>query len=722
MSGTDDRLISRRGFVAGATSSLAGLAVSFYVPDRAARVLQALQSIPPTGGELPPANAFLRIAPDDTVTVVLAHSEMGQGIWTSLPMLIAEELECDWAKVRAEHAPVATVYQMPGAPYQITGGSTTTRGEFERYRTVGAVARNMLLRAAAARWQCAPDTLVVEKGVIRNGARRLRYGEVADDAMRLAPPGSVQLKDPKDWTLLGKPTRRLDSFDKITGRATFGIDVAFPGLRTAVVLRPPAFGARLVRYDDTAALDIPGVEKVVRTENGIAVVAKHFWAAKRGRDALVAEWQKPDGGGVNSDALIADYRKTARSPGLSAVAVGDVSAALAAAATRLVAEYDLPFLAHAPMEPLNCAVKIDGDRCEIWTGTQFQTADQRNAAAILGTTIDKVQIHTTFLGGGFGRRGSPHSDFVGEAVAVAKAAGVPVKVVWTREDDIRGGYYRPAYLHRVQVGLAANGTPIAWDHVLVGQSVLLSAAKGVEPVTNGIDRTSVEGTESPYVEGVPARRVSLHTTTTAVPVLWWRSVGNSHTAFVIESMVDEMAYAAKRDPLEYRLALLAGKPRFVAALQLAAEQAGWGSPPPVGRARGLAVHESFGTIIAHVAEVSAEGGQIKVHKFTCAVDCGTALNPLTIDAQVQSAIVFGLSAALHGKLTIKDGRVQESNFHDYPPLRMVETPAINVHIIQSGAPIGGMGEPGAAPVAPAVANAVFALTGQRLRSLPLRLV
>jgi len=708
--------VTRRGFMIGTTTSLAGLVLSFHVPESFAR---GPKGVPPP--PLPPANAFLRIAPDDSVTVVLAHSEMGQGIWTSLAMLIAEELDCDWSKVRSEHAPAAGVYAAPGVGMQITGGSTTTLLEFDRYRKVGATARDMLLRAAAARWKVPREKLVAEAGVIRNGAKRLRYGEVAVEAMALAPPASVKLKDPKAWTLLGKPTRRLDSPEKVTGKATFGIDVSFPGLRTAVILRPPAFGATLVRFDDRSALRVPGVEKVVQIPTGVAVVAKHFWAAMLGRDALVAEWRQPEGGGVSTEELLAEYRRTAQKPGVPVSAAGNVVAALSAAKTKLVAEFDVPYLAHATMETLNCAVRIDDDRCEIWTGTQFQTGDQKVAATILGTTIDKVQIHTMFLGGGFGRRASPQSLFVAEAVTLAKAAGVPVKVVWTREDDIRGGYYRPMYVHRVQVGIAANGLPSAWDHVVVGQSIMSSAPWASVVMKDGIDLTSIEGTESPYVDNVPARRVTLHTTTVPVPVNAWRSVGNTHTAFAIESMVDELAHAAKRDPLEYRLALLASKPRFIAALTLAAAKAGWGTPPPPGRARGLAVHESFGSIVAEVAEVSIDQGHIRVHAVTCAVDCGVVLNPLGVDAQIQGSIVFGLGAALHGKLTIKDGQVQESNFHDYPLLRMFETPRVSVHLIQSNAPLGGIGEPAVAPIAPAVANAVFALTNQRLRSLPFRL-
>jgi isoquinoline 1-oxidoreductase beta subunit len=605
---------------------------------------------------------------------------------------------------------------------QLTGGSTTTRGEFERYRTVGATARDMLVRAAAARWKVSPAKCTVASGVVTSGKRRATFGELAEAAMKLAPPKKVLLKEPKDWKLIGTSQRRLDTPEKITGRATFGMDVQFPGLRTAVVARPPAFGATLEGVDDAAALKVPGVEKVVRTATGVAVVAANFWAATRGREALVLRWAPPKDGGVDSATQLAEFRAAAKQPGAIAGERGDVTAALAAAPKRHDAEFHVPYLAHAPMEPLNCSVKIDGDQCEIWTGTQFQTMDQMVAARIVGTTPDKVQIHTMFLGGGFGRRATPGSDFVAEAVIVAKAAGVPVKTVWTREDDIHGGYYRPSYLHRVQVGTDAAGAPVAWDHVVVGQSIAAGTPMEAFMVRGGVDRTSVEGLDdSPYLEGTTARRVSLHSPRTAIPVLWWRSVGNTHTAFVLECMVDELAHAAGKDPLAYRLALLAGKPRHAAALELAAKQAGWGTPPPAGRGRGLAVHESFGSIVAECAEVSIDGGRIRVHAVTAAVDCGTAVNPLGIEAQVQSSIAFGLTAALHGQLTLRGGRVDQSNFHDYPILRMFEMPAVSVHVIQSGAPMGGIGEPATAPIAPAVANAVFAVTRQRLRTLPLRL-
>jgi len=706
---------TRRSFLQIAAGSAAGLVISFHVPS-------LVRAVPDKARPLPDPNAFLRIGSDDSVTVVLAHSEMGQGIWTGLAMLIAEELDCDWSKVKSEHAPAAPVYGHPSMGMQMTGGSTSTWGEFDRYRTVGAMAKDMLVRAAAARWKVAPAKCRVANGVVTSGAKKARFGELAEAAMKLRPPKSVKLKAPKDWKLIGKPQRRLDTPEKITGKALFGMDVQFPGLRTAVVARPPAFGAKLARFDAAAALKVPGVEKVVETATGVAVVAKHFWAAKLGRDALTIEWTPPEDGGVDSTKLLAGFREQAQQPGTIAADHGDLKKAMAGAKSKLQVQYEVPYLAHAPMEPLNCAVKIDGDRCEIWTGTQFQTMDQMVASKILGTSPDKVTIHTMFLGGGFGRRATPTSDFVSEAVIVAKAAGVPVKTVWTREDDIRGGYYRPAYVHRIQVGLDDRGRPAAWDHVVVGQSILAGTPFEQFAIKNGVDDSSVEGlAESPYLETTKARRVSLHSPRTAIPVLWWRSVGNTHTAFAMESMIDELAHAAHEDPLAYRLALLEGKPRHAAALKLAAEKAGWGTAPPAGRGRGLAVHESFGSIIAECAEVSVEDHRIRVHAVTVAVDCGTAVNPLGVEAQIQSSVAFGLTAALYGKLTLTGGKVDQSNFHDYPILRMHEMPKVSVHIIPSQAKMGGIGEPATAPIAPAVANAVFAVTNQRLRALPLRL-
>jgi isoquinoline 1-oxidoreductase beta subunit len=691
------------------------LLIAFQIP-------RTVRAAGPAAPPLPPANAFLRIGTDDSVTVLLAHSEMGQGSWTGLAMLVAEELECDWSKVRCEHAPAAPVYAHPAFGIQMTGGSSATWSEFDRYRTVGATAKDMLIRAAAARWKVAATTCRAANGVVTSGKNQASYGKLVDAAMKLAPPKSVKLKDPKEWKLIGTVVRRLDTPEKITGKAKFGMDVQFPELRTAVVARPPAFGAKLAKFDASEALKVPGVEKVVPTATGVAVVAKHFWAAKLGRDKLKIDWTPPEGGGIDTAKQMAEFHAQARTTGSVFLEKGKVETALPGAKTKLVSEYEFPYLAHAPMEPLNCAVKIDGDRCEIWTGTQFQSIDQLVASKILGTTPDKVTIHTMFLGGGFGRRATPTSDFVSEAVIVAKAAGVPVKTVWTREDDIHGGYYRPAYVHRIQAGLDDQGRPVAWDHVVVGQSIIAGTAFEPMMAKHGLDPTSVEGlTESPYLESTGAVRISLHSPKTPIPVLWWRSVGNTHTAFAMECTIDEAAHAAGQDPLAFRLSLLKDKPRHGAVLSLAAEKAGWGSAPAAGRARGLALHESFGSIAAEVAEVSIDQGRIRVHSVTCAIDCGTAVNPLAIEAQMQGSVAYGLSAALYGKLTLAGGAVQQSNFHDYPVVRMFDMPKVTVHVIQSKAKMGGIGEPATAPIAPAVANAVFALTKQRLRTLPLKL-
>jgi isoquinoline 1-oxidoreductase beta subunit len=705
---------SRRGFLKAASAAGAGLAITFFVPN-------VVRAVPEKAKPLPEPNAFLRIGKDSSVTVVLAHSEMGQGIWTGLAMLIAEELDADWSKVKSTHAPAAQVYGHPAMGMQMTGGSTSTWAEFERYRTVGAMARDMLVRAAAAKWKVPAANIKVENGVVSSGAKKASFGELVDDAMKLTPPKSVKLKDPKNWKIIGKPTKRIDTPEKITGQAQFGMDVQFPGLHTAVVARPPAFGAKLKKYDAAEALKVPGVVKVVPTATGVAVVAKHFWAAKLGRDKLKLEWTKPDGGGVDSNKLIAEWRQLAQKPGTIALEHGKVEAGLKAGKTKLDVFYEFPYLAHAPMEPLNATVKIDGDKCEVWTGTQFQTMDQMVTSKILNIPPQNVTINTLFLGGGFGRRATPTSDFVSEAVIVAKAAGLPVKTVWTREDDIRGGYYRPAYVHRTQVSVDDKGMPMAWDHVVVGQSIAAGTPFEAFIVKNGIDETSIEGLpENPYIKNV-TRRISLHSPRTAIPVLWWRSVGATHIAFAVESMIDELAHQAGKDPLDYRLALLAKEPRHAKVLETAAEKAGWSTPPAVGRARGLALHESFGSIVAECAEVSIDGKAIRVHSVTAAVDCGMAVNPLGIEAQVQSSIAFGLSAALYGKLTLTDGEVQQSNFHDYPVVRMHEMPKVSVHIIQSKARMGGIGEPATAPIAPAVANAVFALTKQRIRTLPLRI-
>ncbi len=717
--------ISRRDLFR--TSALVGgsLVVSFFVPQGFRRFAFAenLQEAPPAGPvtvpkALPNANAFLRIGSDESVTVVLAHSEMGQGIWTTLPMLVNEELGADWSHVRVEHAPVAEVYHSPVFPIQMTGGSTTTWSEFDRYRQVGAVARSLLIAAAAAQWSVSPGDCHTEKGFVVSGTKRASYGSLAEAAAKLPAPASVTLKEAKDWTIIGKPMRRLDTPEKITGRAQFGMDVRLPDMLTAVVAHSPTFGGTVKSFDDSGAKAVPGVRAVFQIPSGVAVVGDHFWAAKRGRDALKVEWDLGPHADIDTVAQRATYRETVKTAGAEAKVSGDVSSALKV--PTVTAEYAVPYLAHAPMEPLNCTVRRSADRCEVWTGTQFQTVDHQRVAGILGLKPEQVTIHTTFLGGGFGRRANLASDFVVEATHVAKAMDKPVKTVWTRDDDIRGGWYRPAAVHRAEATLDGSGTPIAWRHRMVVQSIM-AGSPFAGMIQKGIDPTSVEGvSDSPYVVNVPNHLVELHTADGGVPVLWWRSVGHSINAFVVESFVDEMAAAAKRDPLEFRRALLAKAPRVLNVLNTAAEKAGWGTPLPQGRARGIAVHESFGSIVSHCAEVSVERGQIKVHRVVTAADVGICVNPLGVAAQMESGVAYGLSAALHSELTLKEGRVVESNFHDYQVLRLNEMPKVEVHIVPSSEKSGGAGEPGTPPIAPAVANAVFALTGKRLRELPLR--
>ena len=698
----------------------AGLVVGLYVEPRA----PVRAATPPQAPKLPPPNVFLRVGSDDTVTVLLAHSEMGQGIWTTLAMLVAEELGCDWSKIRVEHAPAAPAYAHTAMGMQMTGGSTTTWSEFDRYRNAGAVARELLVAAAAQRWSVPPASCRAENGFVTSGKNKASFGELAEAANKLPPPQEVKLKDPKQWKILGKPQKRLDSPEKVEGRAQFGLDVRLPGMLTALVLRAPVFGGKVKAVRPERAKAVPGVKAVVQIPSGVAVVAEHFWAAKLGRDALEVDWDLGPGAAVDSTKLREEMRGLLGKPGAKAASAGDVEANQAGAAKVIEAEYEVPYLAHATMEPLNCTARVTPTACEIWTGTQFQTIDQMVAARITGLKPEQVSIHTAFLGGGFGRRATAVSDFVSEAVHLAKALGngTPVKVVWTREDDLRGGYYRPMWLHRARVGLGKDGMPLTWKQTIVGQSIAEGTPFAAFMVKNGVDVTSVEGVaDSPYVKAAPHHQVELHSNKTPVPVLWWRSVGHSHTAFVMETLIDELAQAAGQDPVAYRRKLLKSHPRHLGVLNAVIAKSGWGKPLPKGHGRGLAVHESFGSYVAQVAEVAVVEGRVRVHRVVCAVDCGICINPAGVEAQVQSGIAFGLTAALHGEITLKDGRVVQSNFHDYPLLRMNEMPKVEVHVVPSTEKSGGIGEVATPPIAPAVVNAVFAVTGKRLRRLPLRL-
>lgn len=705
--------MSRREFMQVSALAGGGLLLACHLPFGACDAFAA-------GEAVFAPNAFLRIGTDESVTVIVNKSEMGQGVYTSLPMLIAEELCCDWKRVRFQASPVAPEYNHSQfGPIMVTGGSTSVRSEWDRLSLAGAAAREMLVAAAAGEWKVDPAACRARNGVVHGpGGRQLSFGKLAARASKLPVPKEPKLNGGAK-VLLGKPLHRLDSPAKISGTAIFGIDVHQPGMLTAVIARPPVFGGKVKSFDAARALAVPGVKQVVAVDAGVAVVADGYWPALKGRELLQVVWEEGEGATVSTPAMREEYARLAATPGLVARRDGDAPAVLSQAKQRFEVEYELPYLAHAPMEPLNCFVDLKADSCLIRTGSQFQTVDRNAAARVAGLKPEQVTLETAFLGGGFGRRACPGSDFVIEATQVAKAVMQPVKVIRSREDDMRAGYYRPMWYDRIAACLDEKGMPLAWHHRIAGQSIIAGTSFEAAMVKDGIDDTSVEGAaNTPYA--IPNLQVELHSPKNAVPVLWWRSVGHSHTAFVMESFLDELAHAAGKDPFQYRRRLLARHPRTLKVLETAAKKAGWGKPLPKGRGRGIAVHESFGSFIAQVAEVSLDKkGSIRVHRVVCAVDCGRIVNPDTIKAQMESGITFGLSAALYGAITFKDGRVEQGNFDDYPLVRMEAMPKVEVHIIDSSEPPGGVGEPGVPPVAPALANALFAATGARLRSLPM---
>ena len=670
-------------------------------------------------------NAFVSVGPDGAVTLIVGKSEMGQGVFTGYAQLIGEELEVDWRSIRVETAPVATVYNSPDAPapVQYTGGSASIATGFTTMREAGAAARSLLIAAGAEALRVPAVELVAEKGTVlhRASGRRLGYGALAARAATLPTPKSVTLKQPSEWRFIGKPLPRIDSREKSTGLATFGLDVRVPELHYAMVARAPSFGGSVISFDAAPAKAVPGVVAVAAVPSGIAVIAKNTWAARRGRDALKIKWRAGAAAGLSTSTLAQSYAELAATPGIVAYAAGNIDAASAGPTKRLVADYSTPFLAHAPMEPLNCTVVFSADACHVYSGTQFQTTDRRAAAEVAGLPPENVHIHTTYLGGGFGRRGHPAADFVREAVTVAKTFPKPVMTVWSREDDMRGGYYRPQAHNRLTTTLGADGYPTTWTHTQVVQPVILGSvweSVGVDPKT-GLDSTTHEGaSDIPY--SIPNVRVDVHQQIRPVPVLWWRSVGHSNTGFAVESFIDECAHAVGSDPFEYRLALLKDKPKHVAALKLAAEKAAWGTKIPAGHARGIAVHEMEDTIVAEVAEVSLIDGQPRVHRVVAAIHCGVAVNPRSIEQQLEGAVTFGLSAALFGEITLEDGRVVQSNYDNYAIVRFQEAPAVEAYIVPSTDPPTGVGEPGVAPIAAAVANALFSLTGVRARRLPLK--
>ncbi|WP_058087726.1 xanthine dehydrogenase family protein molybdopterin-binding subunit [Aquabacterium parvum] len=725
---------SRRRFLQGG----AGLTLALYLPG-ALPVAQAASTAAPgmtASGATPSApafepNAFVRIGTDGVVTVVSKHIEMGQGTYTGIATLVAEELDAAWPMVKVEGAPAdpSRYNNLLFGPMQGTGGSTAMANSWLQMRQAGATARAMLVAAAAQSWGVPAAEVRVSEGVVSHpgSGRKAGFGELAEAASKQAVPTEVKLKEPKDFKLIGKRAARKDSAEKVNGRARFTQDVHLPGMLTAVVAHPPRFGSKVKSFDASKALAVKGVVEVVQIPNGVAVLAKDTWSAKKGRDALTVDWDDSNAFRLGSDEIFARYHELAKQPGAVARSEGDVNAAFSQAQRTLRASYDFPFLAHASMEPLNCVVKLGQGTCEIWNGEQFQSIDQAMVAQQLGIKPEQVTIHMLYAGGSFGRRASKDADYVREAVSIAQAiqGRAPVKMVWLREDDMKGGYYRPAFHHTIEAALDAQNRVTGWRHRLVGQSIVSGTAfNGM--IKDGIDPVSVEGASNlPY--GFPALHVDLHTPTDiAVPSHWWRSVGSTHTAHSTETFIDELAAAAGQDPVAYRLALLGKHPRHAAVLKLAAEKAGWGTPLKKGpkgvrRGRGVAVHESFGSYVAEVAEVSVKAdGSLRVDRVVCAVDCGTVVNPDIVRAQVEGGVGFALTAALYGGITLKDGLVEQSNFHDQPLLRINEMPRVEVHIVPSSEKPTGIGEPGVPPLAPAVANAIAQATGKRVRNLPIR--
>ena len=665
-------------------------------------------------------NAFIRIGTDGRVTMIMGQVEMGQGMYTAMPMLLAEELEVGLDQVRLEHAPPDDkLYANPIFHFQATGGSTSVKGLYEPMRRAGATARTMLMAAAAKRWNVDPASCRAERGAVIHtpSHRRLSYGALAAAAAALPIPDNVVLKRPEDFKLIGTPAKRLDTPDKVNGRAQFGIDVRLPGMKIATVAASPVLGGTVAGLDAAKAMAIAGVRQIVKLDDVVAVVADHMWAAKQGLAALAIRWDDGPNAKVSTADVVRELDAASQQPGVVGRKEGDAAAAIAGATVKLDAVYQAPFLAHTTMEPINCTVHVRPDGCEVWTGSQVLARAQATAAQVTGLPLEKVVVHNHLLGGGFGRR--LEVDYVTQAVRIAKQVDGPVKVVWSREEDVQHDVYRPYYYDRMAAGLDAHGKPIAWTHRLVGPSIL---ARWAPPAfRNGLDGDALDGAVHLQYD-IPAIQVEyVRHEEPVVNTGFWRGVGVTHNTFVIESFIDELALAAKADPFEYRRALLAKSPRARTVLELAAQQAGWGETLPAGRGRGIALmYSGWDTYVVQVAELSvSESGEVRVHRIVCAVDCGTVVNPDIVKAQIEGGVIFGIGGALWGEVTLKKGRVEQSNFHDVRVLRMNETPPIEVHLVRNLEPPGGIGEPGTAVTAPALANAIFAATGKRIRKLPL---
>lgn len=711
----------RRTFLKVAAGGSAGLMLGISL-SAGAQAQATAASVADTALEY---NAFVSITPDNLVRIYIKHLEMGQGVYTGLATCVAEELDADWSQIVCEHAPVDTAkYANLLMGQQGTGGSTAMANSFMQLRRAGAAAKAMLMTAAAQRWQVPAEEISVSNGVVSHGSHSATFGELAADAARQTPPANdaLVLKTPDQFRLIGIETTLRKDVGKHDGTAIYTQDVQLPGMLTAVVAHAPRFGARVKSFDAAAALARKGVRQVFAIDTGIAVVADDYWSATKGRELLQIEWDETSAETRSSATLLEQYRSLVTTEGAIAEQHGNAVATLANASDSMELVFEFPYLAHAQMEPVNCVAQVSGNSAELWYGCQSATGDQAAVAHLLGARTQDVKINTVFAGGGFGRRANPQADYVLEAVRIARQVpGTAVKLVWSREDDMQGGFYRPAYAHKLSAALNDQGKPTAFQARIAGQSIMAGTSMAAMMVNNGIDNTSVEGlTEFSY--DVPERQVELHTTDVGIPVQWWRSVGNTHTAFSKEVFIDALARKAGIDPVAYRLSLLTNNPRETAVLKLVAEKAGWDTRElPAGWGRGVAVHTSFGSTVAEIAEVSVQGNTFKVERVVAAIDCGIAVNPSIVRAQVEGAIAYGLSAALQDELTLTDGVVDQSNFHDYQVLRMNAMPVVETHILPSTNAPSGVGEPGTPPIAPAVANALADATGQRLTRLPLKL-
>jgi isoquinoline 1-oxidoreductase beta subunit len=696
--------LNRRSFFKAGATAAGGLMIGFYLPERSPLAAQ-------TTAAPSKLNAFVRIGADDSVTLMIHKSEMGQGTVTSLSMLLAEELECNWNKIRTEFPPVDPAYGAMMGAY----GSLSIRTSWQPLRQAGAQAREMLIAAAAQKWGVDKSQCKADNGSIVNTATnaKLSYGSLADAAAKLPVPTGIKLKDPAQYRLIGTSMKRLDTASKVNGTATFGLDIKRPGMLYASLERCPVFGGKVASFDATKAKAVPGVKNVVQISNGVAVLADNTWAAMEGRKALTIQWDEGSGANTSSASLRQMFMDLTAKPGAVARTAGDADKAMSGAAKKLEAVYEAPYLSHAPMEPLNCVAHVTGDHCEIWAGTQIQSVAQQTAAGITKLPPSKIDIHTEYLGGGFGRRGG--ADFIGEAVEIAKAVtGTPVKLTWSREDDLQHDTYRPASYTTFAAGLDADGWPVA----LTGRV----ACPSFGGLRNGVDSTGVEGIVTMTYD-IPNVHIEYHPPDAGIPVSYWRSVGFSQNCFFMESFLDEMAAATKKDPVEFRRRLLSKSPqnaRYLNVLNIAADKAGWGKPLPAGHFHGVGVVNNLGSFNAQVAEVSVTQGKVKVHRVVCAVDCGQVVNRAGVTQQIESGIVYGLSAALKIGITLDHGRVQQKNFNNYDPLRIDEMPVVEVHIVDNHENPGGIGEASTPSIIPAVTNAVFAATGKRIRSLPIK--